>query len=217
VVWFDPTSKPEIFEGEHAQVDLVGIDDMRADPTLFYKMVQHFSVQVSDAHYEGLEGAQTIPEINLILNNDASYFHNHSCDPNCWFSAANSSTMVARRDIKPGEEITFEYGLQESADFPWTKRCRGRIRPTDWIRLCDEQWYPDDAFAPHLKEKIDERQLVLVEKEAAATANTAAAATAQHACPVPISGTQEGRQCVDQVRCEVCIVVKSGRATQEPR
>ena len=145
----------------------------------------HFSVQVSDAHYEGLEGAQTIPEINLIVNNDASYFHNHSCDPNCWFSAANSSTMVARRDIKPGEEITFDYGLQESADFPWfedcafecrcgTKRCRGRIRPTDWIRLCDEQWYPDDAFAPHLKEKIDERRrLVLAEKEAAAAAKDA--------------------------------------------
>ena len=84
----------------------------------------HFSVQVSDAHYEGLEGAQTIPEINLIVNNDASYFHNHSCDPNCWFSAANSSTMVARRDIKPGEEITFDYGLQESADFPGLKIAR---------------------------------------------------------------------------------------------
>ena len=119
-------------------------------------LIQNFSVQVSDTHYEGLEGARTIEEINVIVSSDASWFMNHSCDPNCWFSVANSSIMVARRDIEPGEEVTFDYGLQESADFPWfddgawecgcgAKHCRGRRRPTDWMRLCDEQWYPDDA------------------------------------------------------------------------
>ena len=171
VVWFDPASKPEIVNDQTAASgeDLVAIADMQANPNPFNKMVQHFSVQVSDTHYEGLEGARTIEEINIIVNNDASWFMNHSCDPNCWFSAANSSIMVARRDIEPGEEITFDYGLQESADFPWfddgawqcgcgAKRCRGRLRPTDWMRLCDEQWYPDDAFAPYLKEKLQWRR-----------------------------------------------------------
>ena len=171
VVWFDPASKPEIVSDETAASgeDLVAIADMQANPNPFNKMVQHFSVQVSDTHYEGLEGARTIEEINIIVNSDASWFMNHSCDPNCWFSAANSSIMVARRDIEPGEEITFDYGLQESADFPWfddgawqcgcgAKRCRGRLRPTDWMRLCDEQWYPDDAFAPYLKEKLQWRR-----------------------------------------------------------
>ena len=157
VVWFDPASKPEIVDDETAAGDdLVAIVDIQTNPTPFNKMVHHFSVQVSDTHYEGLEGARTIEEINVIVSSDASWFMNHSCDPNCWFSVANSSIMVARRDIEPGEEVTFDYGLQESADFPWfddgawecgcgAKHCRGRRRPTDWMRLCDEQWYPDDA------------------------------------------------------------------------
>jgi len=77
--------------------------------------------------------------------------------------------MIARRDIEPGEEVTFDYGTQESADFPWyedgcwecrcgTTRCRGRLRPDDWKRLSDESWYPDDAFAPYLKEKLEGRR-----------------------------------------------------------
>ena len=182
VVWFDPASKPEIVDDETAaEDDLVAIADIQADPNPFNKMVHHFTVQVSDTHYEGFEGARTIEEIKIIVNNDASFFMNHSCDPNCWFSVANSSIMVARRDIEPGEEITFDYGLQESANFPWfddgafacgcgAKRCRGRLRPTDWMRLCDEQWYPDDAFAPYLKDKLKGRR----QQVAAAIQNKAA-------------------------------------------
>lgn len=169
IVWFDPASKPEIYANELADDDLVPIADMQNDPSPFHKMVQHFSVQISDTHYEGLEGAKSIEEIDVIVSNDASWFMNHSCDPNCGFSSANSAIMIARRDIEPGEEVTFDYGTQESADFPWyedgcwecrcgTTRCRGRLRPDDWKRLSDESWYPDDAFAPYLKEKLEGRR-----------------------------------------------------------
>ena len=77
-------------------------------------------------------------------------------------------------------EIYMMFADALRTDFPWfddgawecgcgAKRCRGRLRPTDWMRLCDEQWYPDDAFAPYLKEKLKGRR----QQVAAATQNKA--------------------------------------------
>jgi hypothetical protein len=47
-------------------------------------------------------------------------YGNHSCDPNLWH--ADAVTIVARRDIAPGEELTVDYathtGVQE-----WTMVC----------------------------------------------------------------------------------------------
>jgi len=45
---------------------------------------------------------------------DPADFMNHSCDPNTWF--IDDATMVARRDIKKGEEITYDYSTSETAE-----------------------------------------------------------------------------------------------------
>jgi len=48
-------------------------------------------------------------------------FLNHSCDPNCEAIEENGRIwIVARRDIQPGEEITFNYGydLQDYQEYP---------------------------------------------------------------------------------------------------
>ena len=37
-------------------------------------------------------------------------FLNHSCDPNCWF---DGRILRARRDIAPGEQLTFDYNCTE--------------------------------------------------------------------------------------------------------
>ncbi len=42
---------------------------------------------------------------------DDTYFINHSCDGNLWMQDA--FTLVARREILPGEEITADYALRE--------------------------------------------------------------------------------------------------------
>jgi len=44
---------------------------------------------------------------------DPADYMNHSCDPNTWF--INDATMVARRDIKKGEEVTYDYATSEIA------------------------------------------------------------------------------------------------------
>lgn len=45
---------------------------------------------------------------------------NHSCDPNTWW--LDGQTMVARRDILPGEELTYDYATTELA-VPFTMEC----------------------------------------------------------------------------------------------
>jgi SET domain-containing protein len=62
----------------------------------------------------------------------AGWSINHSCDPNCWISGERS--IVTMRDVKKGEELTFDY----STNVGWNdysmacecgkRRCRRVIR-----------------------------------------------------------------------------------------
>ncbi len=47
-------------------------------------------------------------------------YMNHSCDPNTWW--ADDHTLVARRDIAPGEEVTYDYATTETACV-WAMPC----------------------------------------------------------------------------------------------
>jgi hypothetical protein len=60
---------------------------------------------------------------------------NHSCEPNC--GVRGSAAVVARRDIGPGEELTFDYGTTDTVDLHMeckcgTPSCRGVITSDDW-------------------------------------------------------------------------------------
>jgi hypothetical protein len=63
---------------------------------------------------------------------------NHSCDPNVWMS--DEVTLIARRDIAAGEELTVDYALfelDESWSGPWrcqcgTPLCRGGFTGREW-------------------------------------------------------------------------------------
>jgi len=67
----------------------------------------------------------------LPRRNTIGWYINHSCSPNCVISG---SSILARRDIKRGEELTFDY----STDVDWpgfamkcrcgSLNCRGTIR-----------------------------------------------------------------------------------------
>lgn len=60
---------------------------------------------------------------------------NHSCDPNSWLEGLN---LVARRQIRAGEEITIDYGtfynelMAEFACSCGARECRRTIRGTDY-------------------------------------------------------------------------------------
>lgn len=67
---------------------------------------------------------------------------NHSCDPNCgvWLNEAHAFDFVARKDIEPGTEVTFDYAMRNYTidHFPaaclcGTVACRGAV--TGWKDL----------------------------------------------------------------------------------
>jgi SET domain-containing protein len=72
------------------------------------------------------------------VGTDDSNYMNHSCDPNCWYEG---NALVARRDILPGEEITYDYCTDTTArDWGFACSCgapccRGTVRRDDWMGL----------------------------------------------------------------------------------
>jgi uncharacterized protein len=54
-------------------------------------------------------------------DDDPARFGNHSCDPTTWL--VDEVTLVARRPIAPGEELTSDYATL-TADPAWTMACR---------------------------------------------------------------------------------------------
>lgn len=79
-------------------------------------------------------------EDEYVLPNGIDKHMNHSCDPNTW---GDEYTLVARRDIHPGEEATYDYST--SAISPYysmicncgAEICRKTITSLDCL---DPQW-----------------------------------------------------------------------------
>ena len=106
----------------HAEVDADEAGDVETGHTFLFTLSDDY---VIDANYEG---------------NDARWI-NHSCDPNCEAVIAEDESddrrkdqvfIEAIRDIKPGEELTYNYGitLAERHTPPlkkiWECRCGSR-------------------------------------------------------------------------------------------
>lgn len=60
-------------------------------------------------------------ETEIVSEQDDGKYMNHSCDPNTWW--LDDDTMIARRDIAVGEEITYDYATTE-VTIPWQMICR---------------------------------------------------------------------------------------------
>ncbi len=90
---------------------------------------------------------------------DDTYFMNHSCDPSVWMSSA--VTLVARRDILPGEELTVDYALFEADEgfvAAWecgcrSPRCRSLITGVDWTNPELQERY-QGHFSPLINKRI---------------------------------------------------------------
>ena len=96
--------------------------------------------------------------LNLLLDEDNPVnFGNHSCDSNLWM--ADEVTVVARRRIEAGEEVTVDYALH-TADLPWSmacrcrsSSCRGVVTSDDWRRPDVQKRYAGH-FSPFLNRRI---------------------------------------------------------------
>ena len=90
---------------------------------------------------------------------DSTNFINHSCDPNVWMQ--DEVTLVARRDIARGEELTIDYAMFEE-DEDWvpswechcgSRLCRGRFTGKDWrCRELQERYW--NHFSPFINDRI---------------------------------------------------------------
>jgi hypothetical protein len=84
-------------------------------------------------------------------------FVNHSCDPNAGLSG--QITLVAMRDIQPGEEITYDYAMSDGSPYDeftcscGSRHCRGHVSGEDWRRLELWQRYAG-YFSPYLQRRI---------------------------------------------------------------
>lgn len=84
---------------------------------------------------------------------------NHSCDSNLWMS--DEITLLARRDIGAGDEITVDYALfttipgeiLEVECSCGSPRCRHSITADDW-RLSEIQEQYRDHFSPFINRRI---------------------------------------------------------------
>jgi SET domain-containing protein len=91
---------------------------------------------------------------------DLGDFINHSCDPNCWMQ--DEVTLVARRDIRPGEELTGDYVMWEADERyvrPWecacgSPLCRQTLAGLDW-RLPELQARYRGHFSPFINARIE--------------------------------------------------------------
>jgi uncharacterized protein len=86
------------------------------------------------------------------LDEDISYFFNHSCDPNFWGD-------TARRDIEAEEELTFDYGMEAMGDYLLepclcgSPLCRGKVTGRDWL-LPELQERYEDHFPAYILRAI---------------------------------------------------------------
>ncbi len=101
------------------------------------------------------------PEITQTLSGSM----NHSCDSNVWM--ADEVTLVARRDISAGEEITVDYALFTTQS-NWTldnlchcgsPYCRHVITGNDW-KLKDVQKRYRHHFSPFINRRIIEEEAI---------------------------------------------------------
>jgi len=110
--------------------------------------MRDYAHQIAQNFVIGINKAKDIQPVDFL---------NHSCNPNAGFNG--QIFLVAMRDIKKGEQITFDYAMVlsvESYDIEClcgSKNCRGRITGNDW-KIPGLQKKYKGYFQPYLEKKI---------------------------------------------------------------
>jgi uncharacterized protein len=99
---------------------------------------------VTGAQLEGVDaetrthGIQVDEDLYLVplVHGDPADYYNHSCSPNLGLNSPIS--LVAMRDIEPGEEVCFDYAMSDESDYDefechcGAPNCRQRVTGQDW-------------------------------------------------------------------------------------
>jgi len=102
--------------------------------------------------------------VSTFLSKEPTDNFNHSCDPNAGING--QIFLIAMRDIKAGEQVTFDYAMclsytKKYAPYFYktkclcgTKNCRGYITANDWKIPALQKKYRG-FFSWYLQQKID--------------------------------------------------------------
>ncbi len=139
VIWQPHPSDSNLFS-------LLSMEMIKALPDEEKRTFLHYCYQVDDDLFSGYTSMED-------AHSDPANFMNHSCDPNAWYEGER---LVARRIIKAGEEITYDYAT-DATDRDWdflctcgSPICRKSLRRDDWKRLKDRY---GDHFISYINRK----------------------------------------------------------------
>lgn len=111
--------------------------------------MKNYPFQIDDDLFFGLYKEEEVED---------SDFLNHSCDPTCGFGG--EITVVAMRDLKPGDEITIDYAMCLTSTkvakincLCGSKNCRKIISSNDW-KIKKIQKHYAGYFEPYIDRKI---------------------------------------------------------------
>lgn len=108
--------------------------------------VKRHSLQVEEDHY-----------LVSLTDCEPPDYVNHSCAPNAGLSGQIG--LVAMREIRPGEEVTYDYAMSDGSSYDefdcccGAAECRGRVTGEDWKRSDLWQRY-QGFFSPYLQRRI---------------------------------------------------------------
>eukprot|EP01114_Cavostelium_apophysatum_P010980 TRINITY_DN2513_c0_g1_i2.p1 TRINITY_DN2513_c0_g1~~TRINITY_DN2513_c0_g1_i2.p1 ORF type:complete len:182 (+),score=15.32 TRINITY_DN2513_c0_g1_i2:113-658(+) len=114
--------------------------------------------QIDDFTFSGFPPGVEIPQ--EILNEN---YVNHCCDGNMWYDPVGESDyqLIAIRDIKKGEELTYDYALTEADDtflipncLCGKSACRKTITGRDYQNKDLQKKYAGH-FLPYVQKRID--------------------------------------------------------------
>ncbi len=113
------------------------------------KRLRNWCYEIDDAH-------ELCPKD--FQNPAPLWFVNHSCDPSI-ASLPDVYKSKAIRNIKPGNELTYDYSTFDSGSWKLkclcgSKRCRKVIRGDDWMRTELQKRYKG-YFQKNIQKKID--------------------------------------------------------------
>jgi uncharacterized protein len=109
--------------------------------------IRRLSIQVAEGFY-----------LLSIEDSEADWI-NHSCTPNAGLNG--QIMLVAMRDIRRGEEITFDYAMSDGTPYDefdcmcGSLDCRGYVSGNDW-KLPELQRRYQGHFSPYLQERINQ-------------------------------------------------------------
>ncbi|MCM8765394.1 MAG: SET domain-containing protein [Candidatus Omnitrophica bacterium] len=129
--------------------DIVTEKELKSLSRKGFPAVYHYATQIAEGFY-------LISDRRGKFLEDDDYF-NHSCQPNAGIKG--HLVMVAMRDIKPGEEITYDYAMTD-AGFKYSfkcscgmNNCRKIITSYDWKKKYLQRKYRN-FFSWFVEEKI---------------------------------------------------------------